>query len=289
MKKNKIYWDWLVQARINYNRIEKTSTCYPFIKCRIYNYTSNSSTKISNTHDLISYDTCENTITINFKKKNVKALYWEWFENVHIKFKHVDFLKTKIDLKNIFNSIQKDARWTKKQKFWIEEKNIPLPKLFVKPLNTITRIEDFRTKFLMNFWGKNKKKCLCGMTDKDFSSYHLLFECNIVKEWENSQSRTIRINNSFSYNSIHYNFSWIINWCIWKTYFQIIYNKKKFIPSVKFEYLIEENEYIHLKLISATLPKRSKKNKALFYDQIKYFKYYTLVDGDIYHKTIRYR
>ena len=127
------------------------------------------------------------------------------------------------------------------------------------------------------------------MTDKDFSSYHLLFDCNIVKEWENPESRTIRINNSFSYNSIHYNFSWIINWCIWKTYFQIIYNKKKFIPSAKFEYLIEENEYIHLKLISATLQKRSKKNKALLYEQIKYFKYYTLVDGDIYHKTIRYR
>ena len=288
-KKDKSYWDWLSQARIIYDKIDKSSICSPFINGRILNYKNDNCISFNNETSINNYSYCENTIPINSKNKDIKASYSDWFNNVKVIFKNDILSKNNLNLKSILNSVPKKLKWTKKQNIWINEKHIPLPILFTKPLNTITRIEDFRIKFLINFWAKNKKKCHCGMVEKDFSSYHLLFDCQMIIDWENPNQRNIRINNSFNHNSIHYNFSWILNWCIWKTYFQIIYNKKVFDPKSKLEFFIEDNEYTHLKLISSFISTRSTKKRELLMKQIFHFRYFTLFQDKIYHKSYIYK
>ena len=84
----------------------------------------------------------------------------KWLKKVKIIYNDFEKIKNKrINLKNIFKITidQKvSPKWTKTQKKWIINGKIPLKSLFSTNLNTITRIEDFKTKFLMNIELKKK-------------------------------------------------------------------------------------------------------------------------------------
>jgi len=67
----------------------------------------------------------------------------------------------KVGMKMILESEDhKKPNWTEKQLNWIENR-IPIDKLFKHQTTNTTRIEDFRTKFLMNFWSKNRDFDCC--------------------------------------------------------------------------------------------------------------------------------
>lgn len=109
----------------------------------------------------------------------------DWIDKVDVVFNDLEDLKNKnINLRNIFKiTIDNNSKrkWTDTQKESLEL-NINLKSLFTINLKTITRIDDFRRKFLMSYWGKIMEECeLCG---NKFSRKHLFSECNVVKNWE---------------------------------------------------------------------------------------------------------
>ena len=112
---------------------------------------------------------------------------------------------------------------------------------------------------------------------KTFSAFHLFFDCTLIKDWENQTTRNIRIENTFKHNSSQYHYSWIMNWCIWKTYYQIINKKTTLqVAHFKYKYLLKENEYIHLILLSTL---ENKKNSISIINQT--------IDKKIYFKSTR--
>jgi len=137
-------------------------------------------------------------------------------------------------------------------------KGIGIESLFKHSTGNIVRVEDFRIKFLMNFWAKNRFQCrLCG---NDFSSFHLLNECEGMKKVEISiygtKRRQLRLDSQFNHESPNYDFSWILNWCLWKNYFKLIYNSNKYSSEnicwpIKAE--IKRNELIYLRILVVTL------------------------------------
>ena len=195
------------------------------------------------------------------KQRVFKADLIEWVNKVDIVFNDLEKIKNKkINLKNIFkitidNEIK--TKWTKNQKEWINQ-NINLKTLFSNNLKTISRIDDFRRKYLMSYWGKLMENCkLC---DEKFSRKHLFQECSVVNIWEknvygnnnNISKIKTRIESMFDNKSQNHTSSWIYNWCIWKNYWEIVYSKfesceliDKQISNLK--KLIKFNEYLHLR------------------------------------------
>ena len=148
----------------------------------------------------------------------------------------------KINIKNIFKitiDTEVKSKWTEKQEKW-KKRGIKLKSLFSKNLKTISRIDDFRRKFLMSYWRRKaaeRKKCeLCG---EKWHIEHIFNECTVVEKWENkiygekrkngtyknNSKRRIRIESMFDGKSVDHTFSWIYNWCIWKTYWEVVFKK----------------------------------------------------------------
>jgi hypothetical protein len=150
---------------------------------------------------------------------------------------------TKINMKNIFKiTIEKDfkenPRWTERQKLWIN-KGFNLKSLFSKNLKTLSRIDDFRRKFLMRYWRKNSQKTICQLCGRNWHNDHLFKKCKVVEEWEDNvygekgrkgiistnKKRDNRINAMMDDKSPDHTFSWIYNWCIWLTYWDFVFEK----------------------------------------------------------------
>ena len=76
-------------------------------------------------------------------------------------------------------------------------KGIPVDKMLEAKTNNISKLEDFRIKTLMSYWRKGKGfECLCGEKD-DPSPFHILNECEKVKEWEERVNSIGKTNNFF--------------------------------------------------------------------------------------------
>jgi hypothetical protein len=158
-------------------------------------------------------------------------------------------------MKNIFKiTIEKDfkenPRWTDKQKDWIYQ-GYNLKSLFSKNLKTIARIDDFRRKFLMRFWRQKMENPKCHLCGENWHSDHLFEKCKVVEKWENevyeenikkkitknnknqkikknkkttkNLKRETRIESMMDDKSPDHTFSWIYNWCIWKNYWEIVF------------------------------------------------------------------
>lgn len=123
-----------------------------------------------------------------------------------------------------------EPKWTEKQEKWIDSK-IPLPQLLTTNLKTISRIDDFRRKYLLRYWGQRlPSKCpLC--QEGKHSAEQILTNCRIVKIWENNScdisKRNIRKSAFMNHLDPNHIFSWIYNWCIWKNFWEVIYKKFK--------------------------------------------------------------
>ena len=93
---------------------------------------------------------------------------------------------------------------------------INLKSLFKNNLKTISRIDDFRRKYLMGYWGKLMEKCF--LCDEEFSRKHLFCECSVVEKWEkcafgnNKEKRKIRIKSMFDNKNENHTSSWVWNW-----------------------------------------------------------------------------
>ena len=228
------------------------------------------------------------TITFDpndYKNKILKSEHSKWINQENLKFNDFNYEK-KLNLRTIFKiSIHQKIKplWTKKQKEWIK-KGINLEKIFTTNLKTISKIDDFKRKAFMNYWRFYKKKCkLCG---KKFHTFHLLEECEIVKNWEEElysnhkiETRTI---SQFEHKNPNFNFSWIYNWCIWKNYWQIYYKNfekndelEKQISNLK--KILKNNEYIHLKLLS--MKTNFEENKKEYLIETKLFTFYHLKEN----------
>jgi len=166
---------------------------------------------------------------------------------------------------------------------WIEDK-IELPKLFINKTTNTTRIEDFRIKFLMNYWSKNKFKCeLC---NGEFSSWHILRECEGIKTLEVQTyglfTRELRLNSHFNYKSTNYDLSWILNWCIWKNYLKLIFDKEK-VNKENLRFLlkseIKRNELLYLKIMEKKLHYKSFKKQLEMIERTTHFLFFKIVQN----------
>jgi hypothetical protein len=195
-----------------------------------------------------------------------KADSMEFIQKVRVTFNQMEEKKLKkINLRNIFKiTVDENIKplWTDKHKEW-REKGYKLKSLFSKNLRTVSRIEDFRIKFLMSYWKKRKdSKCeLCGA---EWHREHLFNDCEIVEKWENTiygelgendqmenEKRRIRKEALFDSKSKDHTFSWIYNWCIWKTYWEIVFQKfekhdEEEKQSQIFKKHLKTFEYLHL-------------------------------------------
>jgi len=170
----------------------------------------------------------------------------------------------------------------KNKKKWIIEDRMKLQQLFTNNLKTISRIDDFKRKTLMNFWFQLRlMECpLCN--HHKFGEEHLLNDCDKVKEWEieiyGIKKRKMRINSQYKVKESDHTLSWIYNWCIWKNLWEIFYKKFKNSeqkdPQIKnLKKLMKTNEYIHLVLISET--RNFHKNATQIEKEIKNFSFYS--------------
>lgn len=191
-----------------------------------------------------------------FKTEATRANISEWIEKVDIVFNDLEILKNKkVNLKNIFKiTIDNDLKpkWTETQKEWIRSK-INLKSLFSTNIKTISRIDDFRRKYLMSYWGKITEKCLCG---EEFSRRHLFNRCSVVMNWETNvfgkEMNQLRTESMLDNKSQNHTLSWIYNWCIWKNFWEIVFKKFDNCETIdaqisNFKKFIKFNEYLHLK------------------------------------------
>ena len=193
----------------------------------------------------------------------------------------------KINTKLIFKiTIDKNVKhlWTEKQEDWIVDHKIDVAGLLSNNIKTISRIDDFRRKFLMGYWGRLCKKChLCG---EKWKREHLFLECRKIREWErevfkDKDSRIAhkeRRDSLFDKNNPNHTFSWIYNWAIWKNYWEIVYGSFEKCTEPKeqaknFEKLVKFNEYLHLRFSIST---QNKKNLEKVYTETELFQFFSL-------------
>ena len=97
------------------------------------------------------------------------------------------------------------------------------------------------------------KECICGK--QNFSSFHVLNECEKIEELEksineNSKSkltREIRLKEQFNPKSDLLDQCWMINWCLWKTFWCIVF-KQTSNPKKNLLGELKECEYAYIKL-----------------------------------------
>ena len=192
----------------------------------------------------------------------------DWLRKVKVSFNEMDEKKMKkTSLSNIFRvTIDKDIEpiYTDRHKDWIKQ-GIDLLGLFRTTLTTVSRIDDFRRKFLMSYWGNIEKTCcLC---NKPFNRMHLFSKCSVVKIWEDEvyikrkdkvDIARVRIESMFNHKLSTHTLSWIYNWCIWKNYWEVKFQKFEKSEELEnqinnFRELIKFNEYLHFMYSNATV------------------------------------
>ena len=168
-------WDWFKQAQILYKMINKEVICNPKEKIYILNNNNKEEIFFENKENVKNYTPTTNTIPISKvetnkwirvskgkskrkKLKTIKAPVEIWKEQVELKFEKWCYSK-KIKLKDIIffgnKEFKKKKVWTKKQSEWINL-NIPVDKFLSTTTNNISKIEDFKTKFFLNYWSHLK-------------------------------------------------------------------------------------------------------------------------------------
>ena len=212
----------------------------------------------------------------------------DWIQKLKVEFNQLSDIKyKKINLKLIFKiTIDQNIKylWTEKQEDWIVDHKIDVAGLLSNNIKTISRIDDFRRKFLMGYWGRLCEKCeLCG---EKWKREHLFLECEEVKKWErevfNNNDSSLackeRRKSLFDRKNPNHTFSWIYNWTIWKNYWEIVHksfeNCLDFSEQVKnFEKLVKFNEYLHLRFSIAT---QTQKNLKKVLTETEFFHFFSL-------------
>ena len=235
------------------------------------------------------------------KTVRVKARKEKW-EQVSITFPKC-FNSRKIKSKDIISHanngyVPKKGKsvWTQKQQKWINE-GIPLEKLLTTHTNNIEKIEDFKTKYFMIYWNYLKpKSCICER--KDLSVDHILNEWPIIEKVEHDLfsmnslkspkkrrrieipklSREERMKNQYLPDSDNYGHCWMVNWCLWKTFWSIKIEENDQPLSCLIGQL-NNNEHIFLKLHMSKMEKYSEKKKKRVLNNIQKFRYYKLNNG----------
>ena len=111
-----------------------------------------------------------------------------------------------------------------------EKKDIPIDAILIKSIDTIAKVDDFKNKILMNYYLSPPSICTCG---NKFSAMHMIDECPIPKGWTFYLKVRNRTPSHYDPTSPNYVYSWILNWCIWKTTNESI-NKNMTIYFVKY-------------------------------------------------------
>ena len=316
------FWEWFWQANIIYSQIDKDLTFYPQHGQTIFDWFTKKIIHISDEKTKNLYEIKNKTIPIKItenalmtykhlekiKNKNqenekifemspseinkdeiTKANHSTWMNGEKIEY--LGFKEgQKITLNSIFKNMISDEEetqplWTEKQEKWIK-KGVDLKKLLSIKIKTLPKIEDFRRKFLLNFWSKMRfHKCpFCQGSEIKFNIKHLLLKCPTIKEWEEYtyglEKREKRIKAFWNHKDPNYLSSWIFNWCIWKNVWDIKFERLPNLTSEKhqtknFQRHLKENEYVHIKII---LEKRKdvKENKNKYNKETDLFKYYQL-------------
>jgi len=243
-------------------------------------------------------DHVDKIVTIGYKKArdNPNNSRTEFFKGklidqmkVKVEFNQLENIKySKFNLKLIFKlTIDKNfkKRWTSKQVDWMHN-GIDLQGLLQNPLKAISRIDDFRRKFLMSYWGKLCENCeLCG---QKWHREHLFLHCPNVKKWQfelfKNRASAIRTEHEkamFNHLSPNHTSSWVHNWAIWKNYWEIVFQKfdnsnKEEDQIENFRKLLKFNEFLHLKFSLSTL---SENRLQKLSEQTKLFFFYSLNDS----------
>lgn len=282
IRKNKKVWDWLQQALITYSQIPKTFFCYPSKDFKILNLESNETNSFETNVETLNYNCETNTIPISnyFEAKKVSSSIWEDFVVLEIDEK----VNKRCNLKSIFQSIErnKEPEWTSKQIEWINS-GIQLEQLFTHKTGNTTRIEDFRIKFLMNYWSKNRFDCkLCG---EKLSAFHILNECKNMKEIEilsyGETLRNMRIEDQFNLKSNNFDYCWILNWCLWKCYYKLVFDQETTISNLSFKikFEIKKNEMIYLRILIPKMKNKSKQRQNELIQRTNKFIHFKIVNN----------
>ncbi len=290
VKLEKRVWKWFEQANIVYCEIDKDLTFYPNVGDTVFDWHNEKIINIENESEKREYKPINKTIPIVLtekgmekyqlskeirrrklyemelnkinKNEKIKTRNSVWMKRVKVEF--IGFKKDeKISLNKIFkNKISNrklKPKWTRKQTKWIR-RGVQLEKLLSMKIKTIPKIEDFRRKFLMNFWYKMRfHKCpLCKNKNIKFNAEHLLLECDKVKDWEittyGNRKRKKRIEAFWNCEDPNYLASWIFNWSIWNNVWDIKFEKLPHLKHKKFHQknfkrYLENNEFVHNKMI----------------------------------------
>ena len=205
-------WDWINQARIVYEHFEIIPICDT--TNRNFNVLDLKKKKRFSGFDFFNqnnYEKLENTVPIqtmcfgNFFKSKSEI----WIENVKITYENKNLLKDKINLGSILFEIKVNTDlkelngkvWTKPQFDLIYNKETRIDEMLKKPMNTVSKVDDFRYKALMNYFRFGKEiTCICG---EHLTIEHVLrSDCVIVDKLERKLciDSKQRIDASFNYD-----------------------------------------------------------------------------------------
>ena len=157
-----------------------------------------------------------------------------------------------------------------------------------------SRIEDFRRKLLMSYWRKNRKDPKCALCGNNWHRDHLFKKCPIVEKWENqiygekekdgtvksNEKRVKRVSALYDSKSKEHTFCWIYNWCIWKTYWEIVFQKfenhKDFEKQTQvLKKHLKTFEYLHL--VYSIFTQSKNHNLDTVKSETEYFHFYSLI------------
>jgi len=299
-------WKWLQQSEILYKNINKTISYKPRRKDTILNTITKKETYFENKTLVELYTPETNTIPISKKltekgyKKRVKADIANWICLTDIKFEKWCYEK-KIKRKDIIFYGNKNFRnnnrpvWTQKQQYWIENLNIPVPKLLSTHSNNISKIENFRIQVMLNSYSLRHLSCLCGI--EKLSTFHILNECKIVEDFENKANlisekkhksniltREIRLENQFNHKSIYFDHCWITNWSLWTSYWKLVRKESSrpvndLLGSLK----AHEQEYVLLNEAKT----KNKKHLQIYKKRSQLFRFHVFSDKYIYLNNLK--
>ena len=173
--------EWYKQANLTYSKIEKQTHYTPKPGEEIFNLKTNKIQKINNNNNFINKGIVPLITNNNNEKNTKKKIDWN---NKNININYTDYKRGKINLKRIFylsEDKKQQPKWSKHQQKWIDHK-VNLKRIFTRPLKTITKIDNFRRKFFLNFWYRIKT-FNCSLCGNVLSTEHILNECSKVKEW----------------------------------------------------------------------------------------------------------
>ena len=144
-----------------------------------------------------------------------------------------------------------------------------------------SRIENFRIKYFLKYWKKTKHKCV--LCNQEQSASHLLNDCEQLQKIELSiYSKKIiekRKKAQFEHKNQFHDQSWLLNWCLWKCYFKLIYNKEETNKeNLKFliETEIKKNEKIVLQILQIKIQNKSKEKQKKILLKTKEFLFFKM-------------